>query len=497
MHLNDLCTSNGKFNINPQQHFQTYQQLHCQTANNTLPQQNGSTNLIDESTQLNSSLSSSSGGGCTSSSGLGTSSLFSSSSLCSTTTLSNNQNTMNTSSNGSANGSLINVLLPMSDMNNHNLHRTQLISNLNGSNNQYTTLAFNHHNYSSTSSPSSINTNATSSTLPYNGQQQQPAILNNSNNKLTSVYAQNSQTLNENVYCQTSFNNCAIIDNQLPAHYQLLTNKHSNYHMPNSLNQNSNYLLQTVPVNQSINQSTINYSNVNATNPPSINSYINHDDLTKYNTSSQFDLVCDSKLSPVYTKLSPNSNSLIKECLITNANSNSKFIELASSQNSLSTIYSDTLKSKLNHQNASKDNLKLMNAANTGLDLLNCDKTFNELFQKSEQLRTDTLNKLDKNKQSSKQSDKKDQTHQLTTKLNSTSSLTDKNGTWCCSNQSDNSSKKQGYCYLILGISLLLILICFSLSLTSSTARSLLGKFYFKFFFQILNVCTQFFQKFI
>lgn len=513
MHLNDLCTGTGnQFNLIQQQLYSSssqtdvnaphYTVLNNPTSNlhstiNSLPiaqPQITQTAHSDETNQLNSSLSSSSGVGCTStsSSGLGTSSLFSSSSLCSTTTNHHPAATMN----GSNNGSFVNVLLPLADMNSHNLHRAQLISNLNGSTNQYTTLAFGNYTTSSTSSPSSVNTNATSSTLPstvpINGQQQHQSSLQQATLSNKGVYAANGQLLNDNnVYCQTSFNsNGAIMENGLPTHYQLLSNKQH-------LTHNSNYLLQTLPSNQ-----TSNYTAAVAAanlHPPSINSYLNHDELNKYGSNAQFDLICDNRLSPVYSKLSPNSNSLIKECLITNAENSlvrnsSKFIELTSSQNSSSTVYSETLKSRL-ASSSSKDNLKLMQAANTGLDLLNCDKTYNELIKNSSDLksRTDSLSRLDKckgkcakdkcsctnslksdcPKNGSKHSSKKESTcqRQLSAKV------TKANGGCCLS--SDNP-KKQGICFIILATCILVVLLCFFYSLT--TTRNLLGKFLFHLF---------------
>lgn len=521
MHLNPCTGTGNQFNLIQPQHTysssETTVQSHLKqlsnlqaTNLNNIQQTNLQLNQqqIDDSSQLNSSLSGSSGvGGCTStsSSGLGTtSSLFSSSSLNGTTTLNtNNQNTMNGSNN---NGSLINVLMPLADMNSHNLHRAQLISNLNGSNNQYTTLTFQNTNYSSTSSPSSVNTNGTSSTLPstvpINGQQL------TDNKTLTAIYLQNGQLLNDNnVYCQTTSFNNAMIDNnlsnnltnsnlnsQLPAHYQLLPNKQqSNYHLTNSnllsyptTHNNSNYLLQTVPSNQSANVNHYgNLTNSNTYNPPSIN-YLNNDELNKFNLDSnaQFDLICDNRLSPVYStthKLSPNSNSLIKECLITNAENalnrnSSKFIELTSSQNSTASVYSDTLKSKLASSTNSKDNLKLINAANTGLDLLNCDKTYNEIIKNSDHHsknsnRTDKCKKDNCNKKckdSSSDKNLKDQHQSISTKISKS------NNTWCCS--SNDNPKKQGICFIILATCILVLLLCFLSLTTSPKFSSLLGK---------------------
>lgn len=573
MHLNDLCAGTGnQFNliqqptypadalppsaqsINQQQ--QQPQSANLHTSLNTslnaglqsgLPNQQlfqGGQQLADNSSQLNSSLSSSSGVGCTSSSssGLGTtSSLFSSNS---SSGLSNNPNhsTMNGNSNLNG-GSLANhhVLLPLADLNGggHGLQRAQLISNLNGSSNQYTTLTFpnNHHYYSSTSSPSSVNTVGTGSTLPstvpINGQSANQSAnnllnaslngsLNGNLNGLSNkqVYAvQNAPLLsNDSVYCQTtSFTNSAIMDNNsLPVtgHYQLLTNKHqqSNYHLPNGLTPSAystlathhspanSYLLQTVPANQSPNYA----GNLH---PPSLN-YLNHDDLNKQgfnlNPSAQFDLICDNRLmSPVYSKLSPNSNSLIKECLITNAENalnrnSSKFIELTSSQNSTVSVYSDTLKSRLAGSQSSKDNLKLLQAASTGLDLLNCDKTYNEIIKSGDQLkgRTDSLGKLAdgrckevcknrkkcKNKCSCRpvKSDKsalKDQACQQQCQL---ATKVVKSGHWCCSSSGDNP-RKQGIWLILLATCILVLLLGFLTLTTSSKFTSLLGKSRFVF----------------
>ena len=301
----------------------------------------------------------------------------------SATTLSNNHHIMNSSNNGS----LINVLMPLADMNSHNLHRAQLISNLNATNNQYTTLTF-PNNYQASNTSSTL-----PSTMPINGQQ-----IANFNNKHATIYTQNDQLLNDNFYCQTSFNNgSAIIDsNSLTNqsnHYQLL-NKQPNYHLTslpssNYSSQPHNYILQT-SLPPSTNQTASFSPNFTTSNqPPSIN-YLSRDELkfnlNNVNSNAQFDLICGDRLSPVYTKLSPNSNSLIKECLITNSenamlqrNAASKFIELTSSQNSTASVYSDTLKSKL--ATSPKNNLKLLNAASTGLDLLNCDKTYCDLIK--------------------------------------------------------------------------------------------------------------------
>ena len=557
MHLNDLCAGTGnQFNLIQQptypadassaQSINQQQSANLHTSLNTslnsslntgqtgpqtgLPNQLGfQGQLADNSSQLNSSLSSSSGVGCTSSSssGLGTtSSLFSNSS----SGLSNNPNHSTMNGNSSHNGSVANhVLLPLSELGGgggHGLQRAQLISNLNGSSNQYTTLTFpnNHHYYSSTSSPSSVNTAGTGSTLPstvpINGQSANQsansamnASLNGSLNG-SKVYAvQNAPMLsNDNVYCQTtSFTNSAIMDNTsmpVTGHYQLLTGKHqqSNYHLPNGLtpsvystmansSPSNSYLLQTVPANQSPNYAgNLHQQSLN---------YLNHDELNKQfnlNASAQFDLICDNRLvSPVYSKLSPNSNSLIKECLITNAENalnrnSSKFIELTSSQNSTASVYSDTLKSRLAGSQSSKDNLKMLQAASTGLDLLNCDKTYNEIIKASgDQLksRTDSLGKLNegrckevcKNRKKCKdkctcrpvKSDKSGLKEQAAQQQCQLATKVAKSGHWCCSSSGDNP-RKQGIWLILLATCILVLLLGF-LTLTSNAKfASLLGK---------------------
>lgn len=528
MHLNDLCAGTGnQFNLIQQPTYSdTPQSINHQSTNLPAnqphlayssgghPNGHHPNQLADDSSQLNSSLSSSSGVGCTSSSssGLGTtSSLFSSNSSGG---LSNNptHSTMN-GSNNTTGGSLANhhhVLLPLSDLNGggghalnsgHGLQRAQLISNLNGSSNQYTTLTFpNGHYYSSTSSPSSVNTAGTGSTLPSTVPINGPPLSNQST-ATNKIYAlQNGQLLNDSgVYCQTTSFNSAIMDNsQLPVtgHYQLLT-KQSNYQLANGLAPSNyatlathspanSYLLQTVPAGY-------------AGQPPSI-AY--HDDLNaslnKFNANAQFDLICDNRMSPVYSKLSPNSNSLIKECLITNAENarnSAKFIELTSSQNSTASVYSDTLKSRLA---SPKDSLKLIQAASTGLDLLNCDKTYNEIIKSSDQLkaRTESLGKLAdakldgkckeacKNRKKCQQQDKcgcrgvaekagKEQANcqqqcQLAAKVV-------KSNSWCCSTSGDNP-RKQGICFILLATVILVLLLCFLTLTTSPKFSSLLGE---------------------
>ena len=526
MHLNDLCAGTGN-------QFNLIQQPTYSDAPKSINQQQQPTNLpanqphlpysahhptgghpnghqlADDSSQLNSSLSSSSGVGCTSSSssGLGTtSSLFSSNSSGG---LSNNptHSTMN-GSNNTTGGSLANhhhVLLPLSELNGgghtlnagHGLQRAQLISNLNGSSNQYTTLTFPNGHYSSTSSPSSVNTAGTGSTLPstmpINGTSNQSTVTNK-------IYAmQNASPLLQNdsgVYCQTTSFNSAIMDNsQLPVtgHYQLLT-KQSNYQMANGLvpsnyatlathSPANSYLLQTVPAGY-------------AGQPPSI-AY--HDDLNaslnKFNANAQFDLICDNRMSPVYSKLSPNSNSLIKECLITNAENarnSAKFIELTSSQNSTASVYSDTLKSRLA---SPKDSLRLIQAASTGLDLLNCDKTYNEIIKSGEQLkaRTESLGKLadakldGKCKEACKNRKKcqdkcvcrgvpekagKEQACQQQCQL---AAKVAKSNSWCCSASGDNP-RKQGICFILLATVILVLLLCFLTLTTSPKFSTLLGE---------------------